>query len=602
MSELRLNWEELHHLNPNLKGKVYQTGITRVADEASDVNLKARWMKIGEETIAANLKLYCLQNIHVSLEGYQAVKDASLEGIYAALYQRLITHVRGTNTANKSLRRERVDRVVGFLASEVDPLAVGQWLTPEILTSSVRQLLPADEALREYAKKNAGRLDRTVTPTPRGIHVRLEYRFKVAVGEGDTLGEAESIAKEKLADLLFDGDFPTVQDSYPQKSRQLHTPTSFMVSWARLFNISDDLTARILFFDAKNASMDNLIESIGESLCRIYCFANLSMNENEPSETIRDFIGKLAKLAAIHHAPYSLDQSRTKEIVIDRVIYRLFYYLKPLGKVADPQFEEILSSVSMKTVQAEPAVEVDKILPRPHADSVAASTQTRLVTSVYQTTVKHPAELKKQQPTVVPFVWTQMDDAMAIRQWLDRYQVPYTAILPQEKAPLPFLTQFLVKKPGLKLLVALSQLDREELHELAPLIQQVLDQSGGEVDLLAGNLDQVFTEANQVNGISASALLGLMNRGVKFGDLADDQVGGFIELREPELTIDLFLATPLSNKSSHGTVRLCQYTVSKTGIGPFTQLGVDFRTIRQPILRSRLEKIMFDDELTDLGF
>jgi hypothetical protein len=51
VSELRLNWEELHHLNPNLKGKVYQTGITRVADEASDVNLKARWMKIGDPSL-----------------------------------------------------------------------------------------------------------------------------------------------------------------------------------------------------------------------------------------------------------------------------------------------------------------------------------------------------------------------------------------------------------------------------------------------------------------------------------------------------------------------------------------------------------------------
>lgn len=620
MADLSLSWDELHRLKPSLKVSLYQIGISQVSNEMSDLNLKARWSNIGKETIITKLKLYCLQDIHVNLAGYEAVKQTSLASIYENLYHRLITQVRGTITATKALRNERVDRVVGFLAAEVDPLVVGLWVTPEIMASSVRQLLPADEALRLYEKKNPGLLDRKVTQIGGGVHVRLEYRFKSAVGAGETQEEAEILAEEKLADRLYDGDLPTVQQTYPQQSRQLHKPTDLMITWAKMFDISDDLTARVLFFDAKNDSMDKLIESIGKSLCRLYRYTYLPIKFHEKTDLTQDFLDKIAQNSAIKHAPYYAESSRIQAIDSNRIICRLFYYLAPFGKEIDSHFEAILMSASASPsasapVGVEPGADAAVSTPPAAADKTemashaevdnvqpAKSTPAKTVTSVYSSKPAQPSTPKQPLKVAAFSGWSRFDDAQNIRQWIDQYQVPYTAVVPQGKTRLQVVSQFISQEPNLALLIVLPKLDRTELQILAPLISQVLAKSGGTVELLAGNLDQSVKDAEQVGGITAGVLLALMNRGVKFGDLNDDQSVGLIELNDQKLAFDLVLNAPLADDSVNNGLNVCQYTVSRSGTGPFKSVAASLRALQQPILRSRLEKIMFDDELTDLGF
>ncbi|WP_054666438.1 hypothetical protein [Lacticaseibacillus camelliae] len=326
MSKLELSWEALHRFNPALKFSVYRSGIEEFADEASATEAKNRWANIGREIILAKIKLYCLQDIHVNLAGFEAIEEESVTSVYAALYQQLIACFNNAKTSDKSLRRRRVDRLIGFLAAEIDSGMVGQFLTPTILKESVRQILPAEEALKRYEKKNPGLLGRKVTVITSGVHVRLEFRQRSAVGEGLDVKEAESIAQERLADLLYDGELPTLRATYPQTSRQMHEPTEKMLKWAQIFNISDDLVSRILILDARNETMDSLIESIGHNLCAAYCYSNPDSDFSESaSDAVKSLVKAVIHLPKLAEAPFLLI-GRQRDIQIQpRILNRMFF-------------------------------------------------------------------------------------------------------------------------------------------------------------------------------------------------------------------------------------------------------------------------------------
>lgn len=630
MAELRLTYQELKRYSSTLTREQFEAGIENIGLNQTQSPSQLRWELMGHHIILAKLKLYCLQELHITLAGYDAISDTSLVDLYQSLYRRLVGQLPRMTTSQPELQRQRVDRLLGFIRF-VHPGLLSQFITPEVLKSTVRRLLPADEMLRRYVKKNGGIMQRTVTPTAEGSHVRLIYRLKDAVRTGRTLNEAVAMASERMADILYDGDLPTVHEAFPQQTRTTIALNSNMRVWGQAFDVSDDIIGRILGFDQANQSMDRLIESIGSNLSAIYYFNHdLKLTDHqEAGKRVVQYVDHVADRNKIVAAPFMIPLGQAHPVIKHALVFRMFFYLNPLGTPINPEFAKLLQTDQLSRVVSSRSAEATKS---------KIKSDERIVTSVFKpaepkpvsfqpveprkdpsTPASMPANRSHSEQSVKPFEhvpaqstvktnigndhsWRRLNGFGEMIEWVEKAQQPYTTLLSNTQNPIWMFQELLKPDHPTTLTLVIPQLDRQKLKVVAPLIKKVMAIPSSQVMLYVANAGHVMEE-QPVGDISAMTILALLKRGVKLRQMdAKQSQSQMIELVSGQMVIDFLVVGDLTMVGTASQVLPGQVTVTTLDHQPFGWWLEQLAQNYQDVSASKLTNVLLDDRLKNLGF